>query len=96
MEDVKGLQEPERMRVLAAVRRAIQIRAAASELRRGSLPHLLRTHVAEDGSKRSDPGAAAHRHMVGDPCPHSDLAAALEVNGADMQLLPHPPRHGCI
>ena len=26
-------------------------------------------------------------------CPHSDLAAALEVNRADMQLLPYPPRH---
>ena len=92
-QDVERLHEPERVRVPAAVRRTLQFRAAATESRRGALPHLLRTHVAEDGSKRGDPGAAAHRHMVGDGCPHSDLAAALEVNRADMQLRPHPPRH---
>ena len=62
----------------------------------GALPHFLRTHVGEDGSQRSDPAAAAHRHMVGDAGPHADLAAALEVNRANVQLLPHPPRHGQV
>ena len=43
---------------------------------------------AEDGGERSDPGAAAHRHVVGDGGPHPDLAAALEVNRADVQACP--------
>src|SRR6516164_3294385 len=77
-----------------AARRALQLGATATESRRGSLPHLLRTHVAEDGGQGSDPAAAAHRHIVGNARTHADLAAALEVHGADMQLLPHPPGHG--
>jgi len=93
-EDVERLQEPEWKHVLAAARRALQLGATATESRRGSLPHLLRTHVAEDGGQGSDPAAAAHRHIVGNARTHADLAAALEVHRADMQLLPHPPGHG--
>ena len=84
------------MRAGSNFRRALQLRATASESCRGSRPHLPRTHVVEDGSQRSDPAPAAHRHMVGDARPHADLAAALEVNRANMQLLPHPPRHGQV
>ncbi len=91
-QDIERLHEPGRERVTAAFRRTLQRRATATESGRGSLPHLLRTHVAEDGSEGSYPGAAAHRHMVGDGGPHSDLAATLEVNRTDMQLRPHPSR----
>src|SRR5271169_6004562 len=80
------------MRVLADIRRALQLRATAAEARGSSFPHLLRTHVAEDGSERSDPSAAAHRHIVGDGGPHPDLATTLKVNRADEQVLTRPTR----
>src|SRR5215510_545655 len=76
----------------AGVRGALELRAAAAEARRSSFPHLLRAHVAENRGERSNPTPAPHRHTVGDAGPHPDLATALEVNRADMQVLPHPPR----
>src|SRR4249919_687905 len=78
------------MRVLACDPRALQCRAAPADARGSSFPYLLRAYVGEDGGERSDPRAAAHRHIVGDGGSHPDLATALEVNRADMQVLPRP------
>ena len=76
----------------ATMRRALELRAAAGKARGSSFPHLLRTHAGKNGGERSDPAPAAHRHIVRDGGSHSDLAPALEVNGADLQVLPRPPR----
>ena len=76
------------MRVPAGDRRALQLRAAAAQPRGSAFPHLVLAHVGEDGGERSDPGAAAYRHIVGNSGPHPDLAAALEANRADVEILP--------
>src|SRR5687767_11049440 len=80
------------MGVLAGARRALELRAAAAEARGSSFPHFLRTHVVDDCGEWSDPSAAAHRHIVCNSGPHPDLATALEVNRANVQALPRPPR----
>ena len=78
--------------VLAGVRCALELRAATAEASRSSFPHLLGTHIAENGREWSDPAPAAHCHTIGNGGPHADLAAALEVNTADVQVLPRPSR----
>src|SRR5262245_1264863 len=77
---------------MANIRCALQLRAAAAEARRSSFPHLLRTHAGKNGGERSDPTAAAYRHIIGNGGSHPDLAPALDVNRADVQMLPRPPR----
>src|SRR2546430_15433125 len=74
------------------MRRAPELRATAGKARGSSFPHLLRTHAGKNGGERSAPAPAAHRHTVRDGGSHSDLAPALEVTGADMQVLPRPAR----
>ena len=61
-------------------------------LRRAGAPSHISCEptLVRMGVNGSDPRAAAHRHIVGDGGSHPDLATALEVNRADMQVLPRP------
>src|SRR6185369_3602739 len=91
-EDVECLQQPDRIRVLADVRRALQFQASACEAGWRSFPHLMRTHVVENGRKRGDPGSASHSNIAGNGGLHSDLATPLDANRTDVQVLPGPSR----
>ena len=52
----------------------------------------MRTNVAEDGGKRSNPGSPTNSDVAGDGGLHSDLTIALEVNWTDVQVLSGPLR----
>ena len=47
------------------------------EARGSPFPHLLRAHAGEDGGERSDPRAAADRHIVGDGKPRIPILQPL-------------------
>src|SRR4029078_7162072 len=85
-------QQPDRMVIPADVCRALQLHDPACEVRWTTFPHLMRTHVVENGRKRGDPGSASHSHIAGNGGLHSDLATALDANRTDVQVLPGPSR----
>ena len=91
-ENVGRFQQPDRRRVPVDARRALELGVAAAETRGRPLPHLVCAHIAEDGREGRDPGALAHRHVVGDAGAHPDLASALKADGADVQVLADPSR----
>ena len=76
-QDIESFVNPTRSQVATAICRPLKGRKPAGKLRRGALPHLVRTHVVENRCKRGDPGAATHHHIIGYGGPHSDLAAFL-------------------
>jgi len=82
--------------VLAVFAGAFQLRTAADLARGELLPISPANPLRWYGSERSDPGAAAHRHVAGDRGPASRSCNGSEVNRADVQVLaPTTSLFGC-
>src|ERR1700738_820614 len=85
--EVERFHEPTRRCVPANACCALELHITAAQARRSTFPDLMRAHVRENRSERSDPASATNRDSVCNSGSTTDLVPSLKANKAEVAVL---------